>query len=207
MKKLLIIMAVVLITGGLAGGLSVAAFSNSESANTEAQTLDVQAGEIFKIRLESNPSTGYGWEVEFDEKCVEFLRSYMEELDPGKVGAPGTEVFVLRGLADGSTEITFSYKRPWEVEVLKTETYTVNISGDMVAPSDGLSKEESQQAVEEFVAGCPTFQFDGMADTLELVSSDTLRCPFCYASTFQFQSRHAGYGDRTGQMLAQSILD
>ena len=33
----------------------------------------------------------------------------------------------------------------------------------------------------------------------------TARYLFCWAFTSEFESRHAGYGKRTGQMLAQVI--
>ena len=44
-----------------------------------------------------------------------------------------------------------------------------------------------------------------MDDTLNLVDTLTARCPYCWAFIFEFDSRQAGYGDRTGQMLAQVI--
>jgi len=68
-----------------------------------------------------------------------------------------------------------------------------------------VSQEESQQIAEDFVRNSPTFQFDGMAETLKLVETQTMRCPYCWTFVFEFESQHAGYGDRTGQMLAQVI--
>ena len=44
-----------------------------------------------------------------------------------------------------------------------------------------------------------------MGQTLEFVSEETLRCPYCWEFVFEFDCRHAGYGDRTGQVLAQVI--
>ena len=68
-----------------------------------------------------------------------------------------------------------------------------------------MSKEGSQAIAEEFVRGSPTFAFDGMEETLKLTETLTARCPFCWSFTFEFDSRQAGYGDRTGKMLAQVI--
>jgi len=68
-----------------------------------------------------------------------------------------------------------------------------------------MSKEESQRTAEEFLRNSPTFVFDGISDTLELTNTLTARCPYCWAFIFEFESRHAGYGDRTGQALAQVI--
>ena len=68
-----------------------------------------------------------------------------------------------------------------------------------------MSKEGSQKIAEEFLRNSPTFVFDGMEDTLRLTDTLTARCPYCWAFIFEFESRHAGYGDRTGQVLAQVI--
>jgi hypothetical protein len=45
----------------------------------------------------------------------------------------------------------------------------------------------------------------GIADTFKFVKVVTLRTPFAWQFTFEFQCRHAGYGDRTGQLVAQVI--
>jgi len=68
-----------------------------------------------------------------------------------------------------------------------------------------LSEEESRRITEEFVKSSPTFVFDGIEDTLRLTDTLTLRCPYCWQFTFEFDSSHAGYGDRTGQALAYVI--
>jgi len=68
-----------------------------------------------------------------------------------------------------------------------------------------MTKEGSQAIAEEFVRNSPTFSFDGMEETLKLTETLTARCPFCWSFTFEFDSRAAGYGDRTGKMLAQVI--
>ena len=40
---------------------------------------------------------------------------------------------------------------------------------------------------------------------LELVETLQARCPGCWVFIYTFDSRHAGYGDRSDQMLAQVI--
>ena len=65
--------------------------------------------------------------------------------------------------------------------------------------------EESERIARAYVQQSPTYRFDGIEGTLELVHTGTLRCPWCWEFTYRFQSSHAGYGDRTGQMLAQVV--
>jgi hypothetical protein len=70
---------------------------------------------------------------------------------------------------------------------------------------EGISQEESQEIARQYVINEPTFVFDGMAETLALVSSTTLKCPYCWEFAYQFDCRQAGYGNRTGLMVAQVI--
>ena len=74
-----------------------------------------------------------------------------------------------------------------------------------LGPFKQMSEEESQRIAEEFVRNSPTFVFDGIEDILRLTDTITLQCPYCWQFILEFDSRHAGYGDRTGQALAQVI--
>jgi len=64
---------------------------------------------------------------------------------------------------------------------------------------------DARRVAEEFVRNSPTFVFDGIPATLDV--GETLHPDLENAWTFviRFESAHAGYGDRTGQMLAQVI--
>jgi len=68
-----------------------------------------------------------------------------------------------------------------------------------------MSEEESQKLAEKFLRNSPTFTYDGIEDTLTLVDTLRARCPYCWTFIFEFDSRHSGYGDRTGQARAEVI--
>ena len=68
---------------------------------------------------------------------------------------------------------------------------------------DQAKFEKSKQIAQEAAENAPTYKFDGF--DLKFESSETLLCSNCWEFTFSFSSRHAGYGDRTGQILAQVI--
>jgi hypothetical protein len=87
-----------------------------------------------------------------------------------------------------------------------------------LVPFQQITQDKSRQIAEEFVKNSPTFTFDGIEESLVLkntaaFSSKTISPDNDHASyqklgwvfTFEFDSRHAAYGDRTGQMLAQVI--
>jgi hypothetical protein len=68
-----------------------------------------------------------------------------------------------------------------------------------------LTEEGSRQLAERFVRQSPTFAFDGNEETLELVKTLKLDSENGWQFVYHFESAHAGYGDRTGQMLAEVI--
>lgn len=65
------------------------------------------------------------------------------------------------------------------------------------------TKEKAVETAKEFLANASTYKWDGegmvVADVL------TLRCPYCWSVVIEFQSRHGGYGDRTGKIVTQVI--
>jgi len=71
--------------------------------------------------------------------------------------------------------------------------------------SKGISQEESQEIARQYVINDSTFQFDGIMETLALANTITLKCLYCWEFAYQFDCRQAGYGNRTGLMVAQVI--
>jgi len=72
-------------------------------------------------------------------------------------------------------------------------------------PMVEMDESASTTVARDFVTQSPTFVFDGIPETLELVETTRGECPYCWVFTIGFDSAHAGYGDRTDQMLAQVI--
>jgi predicted secreted protein len=77
-----------------------------------AATIEVSVGQVFAIALAGNPTTGYTWQSEIDDRYLELLGL---EFEPGgeAIGAGGCEVFRFEALQSGETEIAFEYRRSW----------------------------------------------------------------------------------------------
>ena len=136
MKKILAItVAVLVLVGGVAGGLSVFAHSTGKDEGGYVQppleehlTVDLGVGGTYKFVLDVNPSEGYQWLVEMVGAAVDLVDRYFvidSDLTPPPLGAPGKEVFIFQGLEGGTTDVTFTYKRP-------NEHVTFNVDGDAV---------------------------------------------------------------------------
>jgi hypothetical protein len=70
---------------------------------------------------------------------------------------------------------------------------------------NSYSKQQSEETAREFVKNSPTFEYDGIEDTLKLTEDEKSEDKYGWKFTYEFSSRHAGYGDRSGQVLAQVI--
>ena len=86
---------------------------------------------------------------------------------------------------------------------LSTLLISLALVGGACAKLPVGSQEQGQQVAEEFVKMEATFRFDGIQETLKLTSNTSVANGWKY--TLEFDSRHSGYGNRTGQILAQVI--
>ena len=68
-----------------------------------------------------------------------------------------------------------------------------------------MTEEDAQELAADFVRDSPTFAFDGIEESLELTETRHFDMENAWQFVFHFESRQAGYGDRTDQMLAQVI--
>lgn len=78
--------------------------------------IDVAVGDEFQIVLDSNVTTGFGWDFEapLDTGVLELVDEQYEAPDTDRVGAGGQQVFDFRAVGDGSTFIQLWYIRPFD---------------------------------------------------------------------------------------------
>jgi len=67
------------------------------------------------------------------------------------------------------------------------------------------TEEQAVDIALDFVVNSPTFLFDGIMYSVEMASVEPLRMLWTWEVKVRFQCSHAGYGDRTGMVLAQVI--
>jgi len=81
-------------------------------------TIHVLPGETIRIRLRSNPSTGFSWALgPFEERGLETNGESEFEADShreGEVGYGGCEIWKFKARHSGKTEISLFYARSWE---------------------------------------------------------------------------------------------
>jgi len=118
-RKLIFVLAVLVIFASVFAGGCVFNIFSKDGPNTAT------------IKLEGNPTTGYGWyySVVPDGIIKEISSDYKQDFNPlGKNGVGGTFIFKFESVAPGEATITFEYYRDWEDDPpVDTVVYLVTV--------------------------------------------------------------------------------
>ena len=97
------------------------------TANAAGKTVTLPASGLVALKLDSNPSTGYGWEMRCASSAVSKVGSSftIPRADQERLGAPGVEIMVLAVTQPGTYNVRMDYKRSWEKLSLQNFSFTV----------------------------------------------------------------------------------
>jgi len=98
-------------------------------SQADITVIQAELNKPFNITLESNPTTGYAWTVDFNHKMLIGGEKGYSASRPGAIGSSGQQVFVFTPIQEGETEISAVYKRPWEEGAAEERTFRVNCIG------------------------------------------------------------------------------
>ena len=94
----------------------------------ETNTIQARLNQPFNITLESNPTTGHSWTVDFDSHFLTQENAGYVGSRPGLVGSGGQQIFTFRPIRIGKTTLSAVYKRPWENIVADEKTFSIIIA-------------------------------------------------------------------------------
>ncbi len=101
--------------------------SYNESANNS--TVNVTAGEEFKIDLKENPTTGYMWNATVTSGLEILNDTYTPDAAAsGMVGVGGTHSWILTGKDAGMQKFEAVYMRSWENVTGSEDAYVLNVN-------------------------------------------------------------------------------
>jgi predicted secreted protein len=82
----------------------------------EPQVVRAVTGEIFDVRLEATPTSGYVWEIDPATLfgLVELISSEILPSPAGVVGGTASQSFRFRAIRSGEARLLFRYRRRWE---------------------------------------------------------------------------------------------
>jgi inhibitor of cysteine peptidase len=84
--------------------------------NTDKRSVEMSKGDKLLLHLESNPSTGYQWQVDLmSGNLLDWIEgpSFVPSA-PSLVGSGGTSSFGFLALNKGRASLKLVYRRPWE---------------------------------------------------------------------------------------------
>ena len=129
-KKIIPAFVLLLITVIILSGCIFA--SKTLTENNNGQSLNLKTNETVKIKLESNITTGFRWNVsnETDTSIVSLVSSDYKQATTDKklVGAGGYETFTFKANSKGSTAIALTYNKSWEEGVEPLKTFKINVT-------------------------------------------------------------------------------
>jgi C1A family cysteine protease/predicted secreted protein len=119
------------------------------SAQDDSRQIELHEGQVLVISLESNPSTGYLWEVEEAddrilrqtgkieyEQCPEPIEGPQLPHYPSSIlhstrllGAPSKQILRFEAVAAGQTDLRLVYHRPWEKDIKPARTFSLQVQG------------------------------------------------------------------------------
>jgi inhibitor of cysteine peptidase len=84
--------------------------------NEAKRSVELSHGDKLVLRLDSNPSTGYQWQVSLiSGNVLDWVEgpSYLPS-EPSLIGSGGTASFGFLALKKGRASLKLIYRRPWE---------------------------------------------------------------------------------------------
>ncbi|GEM_PF-735597 len=117
---------------------------------TEKQTqITVKANQpTFIIKLKSNPTTGYEWSVNYNNKLLKVRYAFESPYDSTQkrqmLGTPGYGVWTFELVPQPrgalaivrTTDIQFSYQRKWEKQPVDNRVFTVMLPISEASPTN-----------------------------------------------------------------------
>ena len=101
------------------------------TAAASGKTLVLDKPGMLALKLASNPSTGYSWQMSADSAAVVRVGSTFiiprEEEERMATGVAGTEILFLNVNEPGTYKVHMEYKRPWERISLDKFTFTISV--------------------------------------------------------------------------------
>lgn len=102
---------------------------------TPGATTELARGQLLRIELSGNPSTGYRWSV---DGALPAQLEAVSDLPGGPgttaaaaplVGAPQTQWLHFRAVQPGTAELRLRWHRPWEADAApaRTASYRINV--------------------------------------------------------------------------------
>ncbi len=87
----------------------------------------LHAGEVLKISLSQNASTGYTWAIHVKPDILRESEGASADPPKGPPGSPGVRNFYFEAVGQGSGELELEYRRSWEQAAQPARTFKLRV--------------------------------------------------------------------------------
>lgn len=96
----------------------------SAAISYSAEPIHLIKDDSYIIELESNPTTGYKWELTSlsKENRVQ-VEELPYQLSNQLIGSPGIQSWKVTAKFNGKARAVFNYKQPWETQSIETKVF------------------------------------------------------------------------------------
>lgn len=106
-------------------GIAFVAAGLTLTEGDEGRAIELEAGELFQIALEANPSAGFNWEPAlFNESVIRMLDTAFIP-DTAALGSSGKQLLRFKALASGYTLLRLIYRRSFEKNVPASKSFEI----------------------------------------------------------------------------------
>jgi predicted secreted protein len=99
----------------------------TELDNNSSVTLNL--GDELVVQLQSNASTGYSWQIDYNNsQLLRLTKSTYEKPNSNLMGAPGSQVFRFRAVGAGGEGLKLSYKRPGQGRWQSGDSFVIMVT-------------------------------------------------------------------------------
>ena len=94
----------------------------------------VSKGEMFKIALSENATTGYAWVIDYDVRTLELVKkeSVSDCDSEARMGCGSKVIYYFKGKAFGEFNLNYKYRRSWEESSIDEKNYKVRVVSEEV---------------------------------------------------------------------------
>ena len=92
------------------------------------KAITMKKGQVLKLSLDSNPTTGYQWYIEeLDDKLLKIVNMDFESPDTSRMGAGGKQFWKIKAINSGETKLLILYYRMWEGKDKAVKEFELNL--------------------------------------------------------------------------------
>ena len=126
MKKKLFLIASVLLVLAFAAGCTKNVAVNEEM---NGGSVVLEQGQTLVLKLTSNPTTGYDWEiVDLNTAILEQVGEVEYKSDSALIGSGGVNTYTFKAVGSGNMQLSLVYHRSWEKDIPPIETYELDVT-------------------------------------------------------------------------------